>query len=175
MGSLEILKQSLSQVLWAFGDDSVDLLRDLHERAGQRATGETLEQFATEQEEKGDTIIQTVSGADHIYFLQYGRGASSGGEGILKEIIYRWADVKGIFAGIEKEYQKRSIAYAITKKIHEEGTYLKRFGKTFSGFENPVNSAFDTARLEKLKKDLGEAFVLNIENYLITEFEKNKK
>jgi hypothetical protein len=173
MANLENIKQSLSRVLWAFGDDSVDLLRELHERAGMRTTGSTLEAFGNEQKEDGSLLTQEIFGADHVGALEYGRKPSGDGDGSLKEIIYRWAEQKGLFAQFEKQYEKDGLAYIITRKIHNEGTLLFRTGKTFSGVSEVVSSAFTEARLKQLNERLGEAFMTEFSSEVLKSFKNN--
>lgn len=171
MATIENIKQSLGQILWAFGDDSVDLLRELHERAGMKTSGKTLEAFGNEQKEDGNMLTQEIFGADHVGALEYGRAPTSGdGDGSLKDIIYDWAQQKGKFAQLEKEYQKRQLAYIIARKIHEEGTLLYRTGQTFSGASNVVSDAFTEARLKKLNEDLGESFMTEFTSEVLKAF-----
>jgi hypothetical protein len=161
---MEGLKKELSAILAAFGDESVLLLREYHEQAGQVATGTTLSEFMTEQEETDTGLKQTIFGSDYVYFLEHGRGP--GGFPPV-DMIRQWAEAKGLFRGVEKQYQRNSIAYLIGRKIAQEGSFLYRNKQTFSGFESPIGSVFNDERMEKLKEELGAAFVPFINSQVV--------
>jgi hypothetical protein len=168
---MEELKKTLRMVLAAFGDESVRLLREYHEQAGQRTTGGTIDQFATTQEEQEESIKQVVVGADHIEHLERGRGP--GGFPPLQN-IRQWAEAKGLFAGLEKEYQKKGLVYIIGRKIAQEGSIQHRTGATFSGFESPIGKAFDEARIEQLKQQLGESFSLFMNSTFLKQWQQQQ-
>lgn len=167
---MEGLRKNLRAILAAFGDESVELLRRYHQEAGQVATGETLASFASEQKEDADGIRLFVTGADHVYFNEHGRGP--GGFPPI-DLLKRWAEVKGIFAGVEKEYQKNSIVYLIGRKIATQGSYLFRNKKTFAGFESPIGSAFTDARIQQLKKELGDEFNVFMNSEILKKYDRS--
>ena len=162
---LEKLKESLQAILITFGDESVDLLIDYHLQAGQRTTGKTIEQC----ESKVEDLNLEVLGADHVDTLEYGRD-----KGIMPPVqaIFDWAEAKGLMAQFDKEYKKRGFAYVVARKIGQEGSYMFRFGQTFSGFQNPVSKAFSEARLEQLKERLGEKVEMFINSEVLKQFKQ---
>ena len=164
------VREQIKKILLDFGEQSVVLLRQYHLEAGQRASGETYESFKTEQEETGDGIRQIVYGADHVYFLEYGRGA--GGFPPLDRIKL-WCEQKGLFNGVEKQYQKNSIAYLVGRKIAQSGTLLNRTGRTFSGYESPIGKAFDEARVQELQDQIEKHIEVIINSEVLKAYDSN--
>lgn len=81
-----------------------------------------------------DDSSARIYGAGYIFALEYGRkpttGAGSGGSS-LRERIRVWIDEKGIEptpGANGKAISKDSLAYLITRKIHNEGTILHKQG-----------------------------------------------
>jgi hypothetical protein len=78
--------------------------------------------------------VMRVYALDYVYYLEKGRGPTKKkGEKPLKEIIYEWIETKPAAQsrfnwGALKEYQRKSIAYLIARKIHEEGTTIYQQG-----------------------------------------------
>ena len=81
-----------------------------------------------------DGLSLKVYGEDYIYYLQAGRAPTKkGGNGELKTKIREWIENKpsaqANFGWNQlKEYEKKSLVYAITKKIHEKGTTIYQQG-----------------------------------------------
>lgn len=153
----------LKEVFEFWGKTFVERLRDSHLKAGQKATGKTLQEFKYEAE----PFKLTVTGADHIEYLDRGRGGGGIPQG-FRFMIYNWMAAKGIFQN-ETEQAKRSIAYFIAKKIQREGTFQHRTGKTFSGAERPVSNVFAgdvwlRMMLNQIEKKLGEDFKYQIDS-----------
>lgn len=78
---------------------------------------------------KVENNVLRVYAEDYIYYLQYGRKPTqtqkSSGK-TLREIIREWIDIKSISPkdGISKD----SLAFLISRKIHNEGTLIYRQG-----------------------------------------------
>jgi hypothetical protein len=98
---------------------------------------------------KVEGAVLTITGNSYIYFLQYGRKKTEKGSepGKLRPIIRQWIDEKGIVPrdGISKD----SLAYLITRKIHEEGTSIWQQGGT-----DLVSGIFN----EQLVNELNDSF-----------------
>lgn len=87
-----------------------------------------------------------IYGAGHIFALEFGRKpTTAGGDGSLRDRIRVWIDEKGINPeGISKD----SLAYLITRKIHNEGTILHKQGGK-SGILSDVINEQATAELSE--------------------------
>ena len=158
------------EVLKNFNTESVELLKKYHIEAGQKATGKTLEAFRSEQSIEGYSAISKVFGAEHVGALEYGRKpTASGGNGVVYNQIYEWVKNKGVF-DYKDEAERKSLAYAITRKIHQLGTYQYRNQKTYNGFTNPISKAFQQGRLDELKKRLGSGLAPEITSEVLTQF-----
>jgi hypothetical protein len=169
---MEGLKKELSAILAAFGEQSVLLLKQSHIDAGQVATGAALEQFTTEQEETESGLKQIIYGSDYVYYLEHGRGP---GKFPPLDAIRQWAETKGLCAGLQKEYQKKSIAYLIGRKIANEGSFLFRNKTTFSGFQSPIGSVFNEERMKALSDQLGVAFIPFIQSTILEGYTKEEQ
>lgn len=94
------------------------------------ASGRTAASLSYELDDNGGRIY----GAGYIFALEFGRkpttGAGSGGES-LKDRIRVWIDEKGIQpnpGSNGKPVSKDSLAFLISRKIHNEGTILYKQG-----------------------------------------------
>ena len=87
-----------------------------YEKSGRKASGKLGESLKVEETQSGARLI----GNAYIGALVYGRRkTTAGGDGSLFKAIYQWINDKGISYKDEREH--KSIAYAITKNIHEKG------------------------------------------------------
>jgi hypothetical protein len=157
--------------LKAFDTESVELLKKYHIEAGQKASGKTLAAFGSKEEIEGTTVRGLVFGAEHTGALEYGRKPTTqSGGGVLYNHIYEWVKDKGF--NYRDDRQRKSIAYAITKTIHEKGTYQFRSGTTYNGFKNPISKAFEKARIMKLQNDISEGMKPVISSEVLKQFKQ---
>ena len=100
-------------------------------------------------------------GRPFIYGLEYGRKPTSGGgNGSLKTIILKWINDKGIIP--KDNISKKSLAFLIARKIHEEGDLLHRTKQNFRKMNAPtgiINSVINDGRIKELSKRLILDFV----------------
>lgn len=151
------------ELLQKWGQIYVVLLKERHIEAGQKATGKSLSEFDFE----ATPTKLDVFGADHTEYLERGRG--KGGFPPVDD-IYKWAEAKGIFINVEKEYKKRGIAYIIARSISEKGSYLFRSGQTYAGVKNPISGVFtkeleDEMMNEIMEKTTNQIQALITKNY----------
>jgi len=166
---LNILKASLSTMLNQFGKDSVEQLRAEHLAAGQKASGRTLSEFAYDLTESETSLKLEIKGADHIEFLDRGRGPG-GIPANITDIIKQWARDKGIASQFDKEYKLNSFAYLVARKIAAEGTWQHRTGRTYNGATRPVMAAFNEARIKALQDEIDSALSITINSEILKEF-----
>lgn len=103
-------------------------------KEGQRVTGKTIDSITVDNRPTGFTIWS----APYIMALDTGRGPSKGGpagDPPLKELILEWIKNKGIVPkatrkdGVVMDYNYRGLAFAITRRIHEQGNLIFRLQK----------------------------------------------
>ncbi len=95
-------------------------------------------------EVQGATL--TVFGEDYIWYLQNGRKPTQGGgDGSLKRKIRQWIDDKGITP--KDNISKDSLAFLITRKIHEEGTTIWK-----AGGSDLVSSVFNDVTIDSIEE-----------------------
>ena len=147
----------------------IERLTELHDQAGQRASGETISSLKQSAEADGISIKGKITAAEHFGVLEYGR--KEGGFPPL-ENIKKWIFDKGLAGQFDKEYKLNGFAYIIGRKMAAEGSLLYRTGKTFNGFENPISKAFDEEAIRQVK-NLTEDFIVSvIKSDILKEFKK---
>ena len=87
-----------------------------------------------------DTTLEVLAHRS-IGALEYGRkptssGATKGNPSLYEQIL-DWMQYKSVFAGL-KGNERKSVAYAITKKIHEKG-WESRLNKPLQGVADGLN------------------------------------
>ena len=98
-----------------------------------------------------------IFGNDYIQYLQNGRRPTKGGgNGSLKKAIRQWIDDKGIIPdGISKD----SLAFLITRKIHEEGATIYK-----AGGSDLLSSIFNEALQSSVEADFANLIVTEIQS-----------
>ena len=87
-----------------------------------------------------DTTLEVLAHRS-IGSLEYGRkptgsGAQKGNPTLYEQIL-DWMQYRSVFAGL-KGNERKSVAYAITKKIHEKG-WQSRLNKPLQGVADSLN------------------------------------
>ena len=97
-------------------------MREELARQDHNATGDLSRSLRVEVKDNITTTEITGYGNSYGFFVNDGRraGGTYRGEG-MREAIYRWMLVRGIGAELQKEYQRRGLAYVITRSICEHG------------------------------------------------------
>ena len=114
-----------------------------------------------------------VYAAGYYSAIEIGRKPTvNGGQGVLRAIIRRWIDQKGITPKPDDKgrvISKDSLAYLITRKIHKKGTLLESEKKDYYGRPRPtgiITGVINDGRLNSLKKQLITSFVFQIKQDL---------
>ena len=97
-----------------------------------------------------------VQGNDYIYYLQYGRKA--GGRPPIKA-IRQWIDDKGI---TPEKGSKDSLAWAIAKKIEQEGTTIYK-----AGGSELVSGIFNEALQQSIESDFANLIASEISSEIL--------
>jgi len=136
-------------ILEAWGEEAVLLIQDnirtlpATKYGAMNASGRTAASVRYEVTRTGLFLY----GIGYIFALETGRGpskqAGSGGETLLMR-IRKWIDEKPI---TPTDISKDSLAYLITRKIHQEGTLLHKMGGKSGILSNVINKQ----RIDKLK------------------------
>lgn len=126
----------ITEILQKFGIDSVELIRGNIQSAGQNASGETSQSL--QWQTPTDTRL-IVDGARYIYVLETGRRP---GKMPPVSKILSWIESKGI----SFEGKAESLAWAISKKIAQQGTTLFKEG----GRKDIITPALADSRFDKL-------------------------
>ena len=149
------------EILSEFGEAVVNDLRQSIAFSGIRASG-NLEQSI--RYELSETAL-TVFGASYAFAAEFGRGPSQKSGGDLRAAIRRWIDDKGIQPN---DISKDSLAYLITRKIHNQGTLLFN-GTDAYGRTKPteiLNGVINDGRVDGLQEQLAINTVTAIRNFL---------
>jgi len=97
-----------------------------------------------------------IQGNDYIYYLQNGRKA--GGRPPIK-VIRQWIDDKGI---LPNKGSKDSLAWAIAKKIEEEGTTIWK-----AGGSDLVSGIFNEALQQSIEADFANLIASEISSEIL--------
>ncbi len=150
----------------AFDRKLIDDLKASLDASGSTASGRTKDSLRSEISENRYKLF----GRGYIGALEYGRKPTKGGgSGALLPAIEQWIKDKGITpkSGTdEKDY--KSLAFAITRKIHQQGTLLFRTGVNYQGKSKPtqiINGVIQDGRINSLT----ESILLHIKQQVITE------
>ena len=142
--------RTVEQILSDFGQNSVRIIRDNMNRAGQNASGETSSDLESDVTENGTKL--TVSGPGHVWVLETGRGPWQGGSSAnLPDKLEKWIQIKGVNLSLGRtlEQTSRSLAFLINKngtKLYQEG-----------GRDDIITPIFAPKRFEDLFNDIANA------------------
>lgn len=140
-----------TELLQSFAARFIDDVRDSMNASGVTASGNFNQSLMAEI--TPNTVV--VTGAAYAGAIERGRKpTTSGGDGSLRTLIRRWIDDKGITP--QGNISKDSLAYLITRKIHQQGTLLYR-GTDYYGRTKPskvITGVIEDGRIDKLAKSV---------------------
>lgn len=110
-----------------------------HLQAGQKASGKTMQSLRTEVKHDVQSIRATLWGRQFFQGLETGRAGGKAPSGFYK-MIKQWSIDKGI--QFERESQRNTFAYFVSRKIAKEGTLLYRKGGRNDIYTPEVESAY---------------------------------
>lgn len=139
------------ELVKSFGDTLLSDMKTSLDVNGSTASGATKDSLRTEITPNRFKLF----GRGFIGALETGRKRTSAdGDGGLYKKIRQWIDDKGIIAqGISRD----SLAYVITRKIHQEGDLLHRTGSNYQGKASPTGiilGVINDGRIKELSKGL---------------------
>lgn len=148
-----------------------------HVRAGQDASGKTIASYEVAATPNGGKLLA----APYVFALDSGRGPSrreGGGSVSLKQAIYNWMQFKGITAvpyvtrdGRVQNQDKANegLAFAIAKKIHQEGTLAFRNGGT-----GVISNVITDRRIAAFLGTFAEEYLKEVRSEVLKGFEQVK-
>lgn len=149
-----------------------DLIKS-YDTKGLRASGNWANSLVGNVESTPNGYKLTIDGADYSGAMEYGRKPTvKKGNGELKDIIRQWIDDKKIVPkdGISKD----SLAFLITRKIHQEGiTVPNKYN--IGGVISDVVEGNPTLGFKPIKERLQEKFNNIYINNISSEVLKNLK
>jgi hypothetical protein len=126
------------QTFKAWAEDLQEKIIQRQKSRGIKASGASAESLRIEYLPGGKGF--RLYGAGYFFFQEYGRGpskAEGASQGIsLRDRIRAWIDDKAI---IPVDITKDSLAYLISRKIHEEGTLLFKGEAQKVGLQESIN------------------------------------
>ena len=134
---------AIQDILNSWGDDTVRIIRDNLASTGTNASGETSQSLQSDL--IGNSRLQ-VSGKAFIYVVETGRKA---GKRPPVSSIIKWLET----GKVPIEGSIESAAWAISKKIGEEGSSLFRKG----GREDIITPAISDQRVDELIDQVANA------------------
>lgn len=142
-----------------------DLIKQ-YEKMGLRASGKWANSLESKAETVGDKNILTITGEKYTGALVNGRKPTEkkGSGTTLRDIIEDWIEDKGITLndGISKE----SLAFLITRKIHNEG--IKVPNSFNSG--DLISAVMNQDRIDSLKTLIGSKYMVDIKATILNEY-----
>jgi hypothetical protein len=149
------------EIFSEFGEAIVADLRQSIDASGIRASGNLQNSLRYELSDNAFTLF----GAHYAFTAEFGRGPSQTSGGDLRAQIRKWIDEKPIIPdGITKD----SLAFVITRSIHNKGTLLHQ-GVDHYGRTKPtdiLNGVINDGRVNQLQEDLTTSIVKAIRNTL---------
>ena len=148
--------------------DRISDLKRLHDEAGQRASGKTIDSLDSSISVSCENLNAKITADEHFGVLQYGRSA---GKMTPIEVLIDWIDNKGLGADFNTEQEKESFAWAIAKTHEKEGSMLFREGKTYNDFTDPVLKAFNEQAMKELNEILNDVIVNELSTEVFRELQ----
>lgn len=157
------------EILQTFGENAVQWLREEHEKAGQVASGKTLESFRFELIEENEVFKVQIIGANNVQWLDTGRGSGKLPAN-WHEIMTKWVQDKGISGQFRTQQQLNSFIYLVGRKTKNEGNLQHRTGRTFLGGVKPISEAFKDENMKELNRLLNKYISSRIKSEIVEQY-----
>lgn len=148
-------KQDL-EIIRLFLQKAKEDIVDLQAKKGLKASGESAEALRVDMTATGGKL---VDGSGYFEYQERGRGVTkSAGTEPLSKRIYAWLAYKKYGLNYDNDKQRKSLAFAIARKIHKKGTYTYIKG-TVTGV---LSEAIRKEEVEGLVKTLSRRYLAKI-------------
>lgn len=154
------------------GTEVVNALRDSLQRNNVNASGRLSRSIQSDVEVTKDFQELTVSALAYVFAVEEGRAPTRRSQGgILYPQILRWIDEKPVavpsdFKDTRSSTAKEKFAWAITQKIHRDGTKLFRSGKPSGVLSSVLNETFLDKALAKLGNEAEGEFITQLRGFV---------
>lgn len=166
----EIQHYKLYDTLQRYAETIINNYKDKLKAEGHVATGNLIDSLDWEIRNEDDDIVVYLNIEQYAGALEYGRKPTSNGNDggpTLHDKIVEWLRVKGIQPENERslptEQAFESMAWAITTKIHKEGTALYKTGGGHY-LEDTIREVWD-----QFEQQIYDAIDEDVSSYVISE------
>lgn len=133
--------------------------------SGANASGKTSASLQVESKRTQSAVISQITGGDGWKFVEQGRGPTRvKGNGVLRGLIRQWIMDKGIVP--EDGISIDSLAFVITRAIHQRGTLLHFLGERRDIYTSVVN---DEA-IQRIQDKIGDVITLQVSSDIVKAF-----
>lgn len=155
----------LESILKKEGNKLILELQALMVSTGANASGTTSKSLEVVTRNTSTSIGMSVTGGIGWAFVEQGRGKTvKSGDGRLRGIIRQWIDDKGITP--DNGMSKDSLAYVITRAIHNRGTLFNLLGYRREIYTSVITDEYIDTVVDKL----GTEVQAQVSSDIITKF-----
>lgn len=153
-----------TDILQSFAARFIDDVRDSMNASGVTASGKFNRSLLADI--TPNTVV--VTGAAYAGAIERGRKPTTkDGDGSLRSLILQWIDDKGIVT--QGNISKDSLAYLITRTIHEKGTLLyyttDHYGRTEPS--RVIAGVIEDGRIDKLAKSVALDVITQVKSAIL--------
>lgn len=158
----------IQELLQREGDAIIRDLQSAMVSTGVNASGKTSASLLNEVRATGiSRTTMLITGGEGWKFVEQGRGATLKSQnGVLYPIIKQWVKDKGI--AIPNGYTLESLAFVITRKIHQEGTYAFRMNAR----RDIYTSVITEERINSITSQVTKTFIANATSDVVRALKK---
>lgn len=150
------LEETERQLLLGFFDDLRQAIIKKQAEKGIRASGKSAEALRVDFDPATKTA-SLIDGSGYFRFEEYGRrptgtGASAGTP-TLQQAIYDWLEFRKYGLSYANDKERTSLSWAISKKIHAEGTLTYRLQQPTGVITEVINNEMLKPLVEALNRE----------------------
>ncbi len=153
----------IESILQREGDRLVLELQAMMVSTGANASGRTSQSLQVETTTTDSAVGMSITGGIGWAFVEQGRGATRrDGDGAVGRAIRQWIDDKGITP--DGNMTKDSLAFLITRAIHQRGTLLHLLGERREVYTNVITENSIQAILNEIGTEIEAEISTDIVN-----------
>lgn len=136
---------------------------DAQSSKGLKASGKSAELLAVEASgNKGELI----DGSGSFYFQEYGRASGKQPPFVPVGVIYEWLQYKKYGLNYANDKERKSLAFAISRKIGQQGTLTKRENRQ----TGVLTDILTNKRVDSFVKVLSEKYLSKVFSDVLDNF-----